>query len=112
MVDNHISLQEALDIVRGAENNPMSLMDNPRLSQFISDVEDSSMEVLKSKDDSYLMGSIAFIKSCVIAAMVEKCEDPMELIKILGMLDNHTVDIIITIAFKMSVGLSIIEELR
>lgn len=108
----HIGLQEALDIIYGSKGDPMVLMNDPRLNQFIDDVQNASVDVLKDKDGEYLSGSTDFIKSCVIAFMVTQVDSSEDLLKVLGWINSKSMDMIIAVAFKMSVGLAVIEELH
>lgn len=110
----HISLQEAIDIMDKTEN-PLDAANDPRLLQFIEDVDGAGVGVLEKHNDEYLASAVGLMmSSCIVKA----CESPsgdvdlMKMIKLSGLMDSDDFQIIMASAFKFVVGLSVIEELR
>lgn len=111
----HISLQEALDIMKANADDVQSLMDNPDISQFLEDVDDYATDILKDKDSEYLTGCIGFVAAGVLGTMTSEAMrtgDILKMMKMVELVNNESFMKMMTLAFKMSVGLSVIEELR
>lgn len=110
----HISLQEAIDIMDKTEN-PLDAANDPRLLQFINDVDAAGVGALEKHNDEYLASAVGLMmSSCIVKA----CESPsgdvdlMKMIKLSGLMGSDDFQTIMIAAFKFVVGISVIEELR
>jgi hypothetical protein len=107
---NSIGLQEAIDLLSDIEN-----LNDPRLQKFISRIDNMATEVLKTKNDEYLSGAVGFVEACVITVMLTNDSgdiDISQLISAVEYMNDPQFQLMISIAFKMSVGLAILEELH
>ena len=106
MPDTSIGLTEAIKLIKGGAAN----LQDPRLSDFISRVDEMSTTVLKEKDNEYLIGAIALLQAATIAVMLD--QGTVSVFDALQLATDPTFEFIVGITFKLSVGLAAIEELR
>lgn len=110
-----INLREAIEIMESSDD-PTALLSDERLIEFTSAVEDAGIEIMKplaeEGEGEYAKAAVAFVQSGVIASLLSRTNDPLEMLKILQLMQSDLFFTIITLAFKYSVGLAAIEELR
>lgn len=106
-----IRFQEVLDIM---ENSPIEdAMTDERLLNFIDCVDEAGMEILKDFDDELLLGAIGFIQSAAITPIINSFMEKGDVVKAMqamSLSQSELISKLITIAFKMSVGLAALEE--
>ncbi len=108
MKKNSIGLSEALELLNSIDD-PMELMENKELANFIEEVEHVGQEILSPLDKDYLLGAISFLRTCSLAGLVSTGGNP---ILALALMESDDYAKLVTIIFKYCVGLSAIEELR
>jgi hypothetical protein len=91
-------------------------VENPELMEFINAVDDAASEILKDKDTEFLVNAVTFIQAAAMAEMLDQESDgfidPRKLMNVVKLINDETFMNAIMIAFKFSVGLSAMEELR
>lgn len=106
-----ISFQEALDLM---DSLPMEeAVNDERIANFIASVDCAGADILRDVDEEKLLGAIAFIQSAATGIMVQESlrkGDIVEVMEIMNMANSTTFSKLITVAFKISVGLSALEE--
>lgn len=104
-----ITLDEAVELL-----NNKNTEDDPRLLEFMVEVDHVGTDILKDKGEDYLMVAVAMIQSVAIALIVAEEGEPsiQSIRKLFEMMYDPEFAKVVTIAFKMSVGLAAVEELR
>ena len=110
MPSNPISFTEAMKLVEDSEN-----LDDPRLQDFISRVEDMAISILREKDDSYLAGAVSLMQSVALTSILtDTIPDLDPKIKLLWgiLMSDDSFAFICAMILKMTIGLAAYEELR
>lgn len=103
-----ITLNEAVELL-----NDKTTENDPRLLEFMSEVDRVGTDILKDRDSDYLLAAVAMIQSVSIAVIAMETSDSAKgMVKALELVFDPNFSKVAAIAFKMSVGLAAIEELR
>lgn len=109
MQSDTIGLAEAIEILK----DPSNLTD-PRLMEFVNRVDQMATEILSDKcdteNDEYMLGAISFLQGAVLTIMFD--QDYIDIMELLSLMNSQKFAYMMTLAFKMSVGLAAMEELR
>ena len=106
-----ISLQEAIDLMDTLPRE--EAMTDSRLMNFISSIDDAGVEILSELEDDRVLGEIAFIQASAIAVILQQRMERGDIVGAMEIMKLTSSDVfshLITVAFKLSVGLSALEE--
>lgn len=102
----HISFMEAVQRMEEIRD-PMQVMTDETMMQFIEDVDTAGADILKQKDEKYLSELVQFIQSVAVSELISRGG-----IEFISLLMSKRFREVIVVVLKYSVGISAIEELH
>ena len=103
-----LSLSEVNQILDSIES-PLDAMNDERVQNYITEVEDSGAEILKSRGEGFLKDADAFLSACALASLISdgNVYAASGLISDVKSMRNMIISV-----FTYAVGISASEELR
>ena len=106
----HIGLREAVAIIDDSPNN--FLEPDPRVLQFIKDVDDAGTQILSRQDDGFVDDVVTFALANATSSLLLKVKNMAEIPFILSLVDNPLFVGMIKDVVSISIGIAAVEELH
>jgi hypothetical protein len=106
---SNLNLQEAIDLIKNSKGDISSLLKSEDLWGFARQIDESTVEILKDKEDEYVMGMLALMESLATTILILQGKDP---VKVLMLIEDDMVSNYGALIMKFTIGLCAMEELR
>lgn len=105
------SFQEIVDIITQADGDPTKLISNYEdVLEFIIDVDSAGAFIMESKSDDYVASLYAMVTTCALFIMMSRKLCSFD--DVIGLSSNETISKYVALILKITLGLSVMEELR